>query len=587
MLTAQTSLPVWPENPYTAYSFIKPQFNSLQFYDRTLAEPLFAKLKNAKDHRVTILYIGDSHVQADGFTGELRSRFQQTYGNAGRGLVFPYSTARTHATVDYSTAHTGRWLNAKNIEAKPQFHLGVSGVTARTVDSDASFRITFKGSIQPDQKRIRIFLKKDAQSFDFTVKSGNSQVFVDVFNTDSTTNNNMVLVDLPSISNEITFTLKKSDTAQVMFEIYGISIETAEDKGVLFHSAGINGAGHYSLLRQDLMKEQLELIRPDAVVIDLGANDFYRGQLDTVTFSANLLKIINIIRSATPQVTLILSCSQDIYRGGYSLPDCMVFSDVVREFSKHHQCLFYDWYWVAGGRFSMKQWHQNALSSWDMVHLNHNGYLLKGKLMAESYEKTAAWLHNHENSRSLIYNIDSLKLTQIDTSKSNIAAPQTIIRNQWIYHRVLRGQTIWTVAARYGVSAYQIKKWNRIRSNYLRTGQVLKIYAPIKVPVPVPASTPTPAKPAISTQENTSDSTQTALQPIPPKSTPKPPVVQKTPAKKPQSSPVANRAVYHKIKSGESLFSIAKKYGTSTSAIMKLNNMKNHNIRAGKTIRVK
>lgn len=580
-LTAQNALPVWPENKYNPYSFLHTEFNSLQFYDKAWAEPLFTKLSKASNQRVNILYIGDSHVQADDFTGELRARFQLTYGNAGRGMVFPYSTARTHAAVDYSTSHTGRWLNAKNIEANPQLPLGVSGVTSRTFDSEAAFRLSFKGTVQPEHTRIRIFLKRDVHSFDFTLRSGSSQVFVDVYDSTSMNPPQMLLVDLPSVGSDFVFSLKKTDTAQTMFEIYGISIETPRDEGVLFHSVGINGAGHYSLLRQNLMKEQLGILNPDAVIIDLGANDFYRGKIDKETFAGNLLKVVIGIRSAVPSTTIILGCSQDIYRGGYSLPDCMEFSDIIREFSMKHQCLFYDWYWVAGGRFSMMRWSQSALAKWDMVHLTHSGYVLKGQLMAESYERTAYWLANNDTGRSLIYNIDSLKAPLIDTSKKDATATQTQIRYQWVYHRVLRGQTIWSVAAWYGVSAYQIKRWNRLRSNYLWIGQLLKIYAPVKVQVPLPV------KPAIPEQTKPSD-TSARTTPTPPKQVapPAPPVLQRPPVSRPQV-PAAPRAVYHRVKTGETLFSISRKYGTSTSSIMKLNNMRGHNIRAGQTLRVK
>jgi len=580
-LKAQQTLPIWPENRYTPYPFLHTEFNSLQFSDRNLADPFFAKLSNAKNERVNILYIGDSHVQTDDFTGELRSRLQLTYGNAGRGLVFPYSTARTHAAVDYVTTHTGRWLNSKNIEASPSLPLGLSGVTARTNDSNAAFRLSFNGTVQPEHKRIRILLKRDAHSYDFALRSGNSQVFVDVFNPELNDNTTLLTVDMPSVSSDFVFTLKKTDTAQSVFEIYGISIETPEDAGVLFHSVGINGAGHYSLLRQNLMKEQLELIKPDAVVIDLGANDFYRGKINKDVFSNNLLKIVNIIRSANPQTAIILGCSQDIYRGGYSLPDCMVFSDIVREFSQQHQCLFYDWYWVSGGRFSMMRWSHSALTKWDMVHLTHSGYLLKGQLMAESYERTAYWLKHNDTAKALLYNVDSLRTPLIDTSKKDVAATQTQIRYLWVYHRVLRGQTIWSVAAWYGVSAYQIKKWNRLRSKYLRIGQILKIYAPIKVQVPAPVKVIPP------TPETETDSSEITPPVTVPTIVPKPPVNKKPSAPVQNPRPAAPKAAYHKIKSGETLFSISKKYGTSTSAIMKLNKMRSHNIRAGQIIRVK
>lgn len=53
------------------------------------------------------------------------------------------------------------------------------------------------------------------------------------------------------------------------------------------------------------------------------------------------------------------------------------------------------------------------------------------------------------------------------------------------------------------------------------------------------------------------------------------------------SAKQASAVVYHKIRSGDTLSTIARRYGTTVSRIKKLNELKNNNIRAGKTIRVK
>ena len=42
----------------------------------------------------------------------------------------------------------------------------------------------------------------------------------------------------------------------------------------------------------------------------------------------------------------------------------------------------------------------------------------------------------------------------------------------------------------------------------------------------------------------------------------------------------------HKIKNGESLSSISKKYGVSIADLKKANGMKNDNLRAGKTLKI-
>jgi LysM repeat protein/lysophospholipase L1-like esterase len=565
--------PEWPKNDIYQYAFLNNGLNSLQFFDTAQIRPLFNKLKQAQKRKVQILYIGDSHVQADDFTGEIRNRMQQAFGFGGRGMVFPFSTARTHAAVDYTTEHTGRWHYAKNVEPYPELSLGISGATSRTVDSIASFKLHFRGTIRPEFTKLRIFCKRSASSYDLRIKSGLSDLTIDVYNKETGDTTGVLDVILPKGENDLGFYMRKTDSAQREFEIYGISIESAENAGVVFHSVGINGAGHYSILRQNLMARQLQQLKPDAVILDLGANDFYRGGINKQEFYNNLSKVVKNIRQALPEITIILSNSQDIYRGGYSLPDCASFSSITREFSKENGCAFYDWYWVSGGRYSMLKWSSSQLAKWDLVHLTHQGYVLKGQMIAKAIENTYQWLDTAKMSNRLIYNIDSLTNPPIDTTVK--PATQPVIRYQWIYHRVLRGQTIWSIASWYGVTAYQIKVWNRMRSNYLWIGQVLKIYAPIKTQVPV---TPTP-KPK---------EEQQPIQTPAPTPVPKPPVNPPKPYVQPKPKPAPQpRAVYHKVKSGQTLFSISRMYGTSTSAIMKLNGMRSHTIRPGQVLRVK
>jgi len=50
------------------------------------------ELKAGRIDRLTILQIGDSHTEADLFSGRLRALFQARFGNAGRGMQV-YSSA--------------------------------------------------------------------------------------------------------------------------------------------------------------------------------------------------------------------------------------------------------------------------------------------------------------------------------------------------------------------------------------------------------------------------------------------------------------------------------------------------------------
>ena len=49
----------------------------------------------------------------------------------------------------------------------------------------------------------------------------------------------------------------------------------------------------------------------------------------------------------------------------------------------------------------------------------------------------------------------------------------------------------------------------------------------------------------------------------------------------------ASKAVYHRIRNGETLGGIAARYGVSVSQLRRLNGIKGNNIRAGKSLRIR
>ena len=99
--------------------------------------------------RVSVVHIGDSHLQADEFSGRVRQELQRTYGNAGRGLVFPYAVARTNGSPTYRTAATsGAWRMKRVLSAaRPDSTLpiGLSGISLATSDSGAAFTLRIRG----------------------------------------------------------------------------------------------------------------------------------------------------------------------------------------------------------------------------------------------------------------------------------------------------------------------------------------------------------------------------------------------------------------------------------------------------------
>ncbi len=141
-----------------------------------------------------------------------------------------------------------------------------------------------------------------------------------------------------------------------------------------------------------------------------------------------------------------------------------------------------------------------------------------------------------------------------------------------VTHKVKPGESLASIAETYSVTPEQIKSWNSLRRNAVRTGQLLRINTAsaegetetltAEANVSPAGSEPTwqPAAPASSSKKSSTSKSKAKA---------------KTPA-----------ATSHKIKSGESLSSISKKYGVSVAELKKANGMKSDNLRAGNTLKI-
>jgi membrane-bound lytic murein transglycosylase D len=129
----------------------------------------------------------------------------------------------------------------------------------------------------------------------------------------------------------------------------------------------------------------------------------------------------------------------------------------------------------------------------------------------------------------------SILLTQLD--EIPVSTPP---QRAYVYHRVRSGQTLSLIAKRYRTSVSMIMRANNLRrSNYIVAGRLLKIpqrgyrYHPPKVP-----------------------------------------------------RPKYGRSVVHVVKKGDSLWTIAKQYGTTTKNIQMLNHLQTTNLHKGQNLTI-
>lgn len=364
------------ENPNT----IQFRGNSLLQFERLFSS--FSNLIKCGEGTINIIHIGDSHVQADFFTGQVRERLttEIARGCGARGLIFPFRMARTNNPSDYYVKFTGKWESCRNVETKKSCSLGLDGIMVRTQDSISEIAFYFKGASSADFKTIRIYheLSESGFRFEFPGLEGKYTL-----NNDPTSGFSEVTFS-EYLKDSLKFRIVRSDTLKRYFTLYGVDFEN-EDAGIVYHSAGINGAEVVSFLRCDLLEQQLASLTPGLIILSLGTNDAYPVKIDWSALKEHYQELIRKIRSCDPKLPILLTIPGDSFRKrkfvNKNLP---ILREVIFEVAKENDCAVWDFYTLMGGPKSIQKWYKSGLVAKDKLHFNKAGYIIQGNLLADA-----------------------------------------------------------------------------------------------------------------------------------------------------------------------------------------------------------
>jgi len=389
------TLPVFaqvPDYPYDIpeYDFIQYDSNRIVFpgdsssWENFMAG--FSRMVSKGDNRLSIVHIGGSHIQADIYPDRIRSRLQtfQPGSNAGRGLIFPYSVARTNNPSNYRVAYTGKWTSCRNSRQAGDCPLGLTGISVTTFDTSSTISISFPegNAVSYDFDRVRIFFLDDSLSYACSIHAENA-----AGNTEKNGPGTLTW-NLEDYADRLKISLRRTSPSQQRFTLFGISLET-DDPGLVYHSIGVNGAKVPSFLACQLLPDQLAALSPDMVILSLGTNDAYTRYFNPAAYKQSYDSLICRIRDAAPQAAMLLTVPNDsyLYRK-YINPNTARLRDVILELAAEHNCGVWDFYTVMGGLNSIVVWQRFGLAKRDRIHFTEKGYLLMGDLFFNAFLKT-------------------------------------------------------------------------------------------------------------------------------------------------------------------------------------------------------
>lgn len=409
------------------------------------------QLEAQKNCKLRIVHIGDSHIQADLFTGKMRSLLQQKYGNGGLGFTFPYNLAKTNGShyIRYNASTT--FESYRNIYQDTTKPVGLSGIALFTTTKDVAIEMQVRDKnfvfnsiklVTPKNKRLfdlaitskEITMESSVpKTITHKIKSGEalsiiaSKYGVSIAAIKSAnglkTNNIQAGKTLRIPSNELEpkkivrsefepLTLFEDVASQNYYsqepldKIYLVSNSEASNyslnglvlennnPGLVYSAIGVNGAKASDYNRFPEFYQQLQAIEADLVVISLGTNESFDKQNSTIYFD-NLQKMIAGIRAKNPSVEiLVITSPPSLFKRKFPNTFVADYAKVIQEKASENSYAVWDMFQALGGLFNVNKNFSKGYMSKDKVHYSKLGYEKQAELFFEALE------YNYEQFKS-------------------------------------------------------------------------------------------------------------------------------------------------------------------------------------------
>lgn len=377
------------DDPYELqkYTFIKHEENHFAIYDTLAYRELFDKFTTIGlqgSGKVSIVHIGDSHIQADFLSGQFRRRLQTFFLGAmgGRGFIFPYKVAQTNNPLNYRVKSTGEWETCKNVDKPLNCKLGLSGISVTTHDTTASITIAIEDLELPgyDFDKLMVFHA-------FGPKTYTPQIKESWLVKKSTPNPELgyTLFEFTKNIDRVTLQTLKNDAQQDHFTLYGVNFGS-NDPGIIYHTIGVNGATVESYLKCELFTPHLKALQPDWVIVSLGTNDVYTNVFDEAEFARQVELMIKNIKQAAPKTAILFSTPGDHrVKRIYANENTEKAASMIKQKAKEHKLSYWDFNYIMGGKGSVDYWLTTGMAHTDFLHYTQKGYEYQSKLLFNAF----------------------------------------------------------------------------------------------------------------------------------------------------------------------------------------------------------
>lgn len=377
----------WLPAPPAHYSFIHYEENTIsQPHELDSFLYKLQMLRHSRTGRVNIIHIGDSHTQADGATGVMRMGMQEFFGNAGRGLVFPYQLANSNAPHDIRSSSSNTWKSNRLTFPDKPIATGISGYGIHTTSPNAVVNIGLKDMDGRQERfnRMVFFLCNDSVCYRMSDSDIASPI---TFYTSKNPADQSFTVNTDALITGFQLA-KVSAPDAVDYSFYGVSLEKRDTPGALYHTIGVNGARYDQFVQSDLFWQQLKALNGDLFIVSLGTNEAQNLVINQQALANICDSFVRRIHAIAPHAAVLITTpAASYYKKKKPNKSIQGVADALMGYCTKSNNAYWDLLHISSGVPAAASWKKFDLISHDLVHYNNAGYQLQGLLLLNAMAK--------------------------------------------------------------------------------------------------------------------------------------------------------------------------------------------------------
>lgn len=343
------------------------------------------KIKQGKK-KVRIAYFGDSMIEGDLITQDLRNEMQEAFGGNGVGyvpitsIVAGFRQSIIHQFNGWTTHTLLENLSSKHV-------LGISGYSfvpeiTGVVDTTNISSGSWVKYIGVKQKHLNKFYQTKLL---YGISTGENYAVI---------NNSHYKLTGTNPVNELTINnpagvqaINAKFQCNSRIDIFGFSLES--DSGAFVDNFSFRGNSGLPLVNipQNIYSGTNDCLNYDLIILEYGLNAVSPEVTDFSWYEHGMLNVINRIKTSFPNSSILLiSVGDKAYRknGFYETdPSVPILVNIQKKMAEQTGCAYWSLYDAMGGSGSMVKWVEGdtALANKDYTHFNFRGAHKVGKLL--------------------------------------------------------------------------------------------------------------------------------------------------------------------------------------------------------------